>query len=205
MLTHPKGVHCPAPPALSLRFRWPSRPLSDSSLWTFSCLSSLRRSYLFGLRMFDTPTELALSLRAFCASTGCPVVDLLSLVHQMSSSGSSLPPFLVPTLPHAFSSETKLWKRGVSSLAALLNPHRRVRSRQLNSCELDVTSMRSSDCADGLRSWAWSRGNKETKQSFLQNPLTAQMGDERITGKEEYVLRSQVRNVQPPSYEQEYP
>ena len=205
MLTHPKGVHCPAPPALSLRFRWPSRPLSDSSLWTFSCLSSLRRSYLFGLRMFDTPTELALSLRAFCASTGCLVVDLLSLVHQMSSSGSSLPPFLVPTLPHAFSSETKLWKRGVSSLAALLNPHRRVRSRQLNSCELDVTSMRSSDCADGLRSWAWSRGNKETKRTLYKTPLQLRWGTNVSLARKSKFQRSQVRNVQPPSYEQEYP
>ena len=49
---------------------------------------------------------------------------------------------------------TTVWKRGVSSPVALLNPRRRVQSRQLNSGELDVTPMCSSDCSDGLRSWA---------------------------------------------------
>ena len=99
-----------------------------------------------------------------------------------------------------------MWKRGVSSLAALLNPRRRVQSRQLNSCELDVTLMRSSDCGDGLRSWAWSRGNKEHKSLSTEPPYNMhRVGGERSLAGRVSLRSFSNRNVQPPSYEPEYP
>ena len=52
------------------------------------------------------------------------------------------------------------------------------------------------------------RGVEATRNSHntLQNPLTAQMGDERIHWPGRVSMsRSQVRNVQPLSYEPEYP
>ena len=64
--------------------------------------------------------------------------------------------------------------------------------------------MCSSDCGDGLRSWAWSQDNKEHQTDSTKPPLQiTQVGDERsLAGR---VQRSQVRNVQPPSYEPGHP
>ena len=55
----------------------------------------------------------------------------------------------IPFSPEPICVEARLF---LSSAVALTNSRRHVQSRQLNSCELDVTLIYSSDCNDGLRS-----------------------------------------------------
>ena len=136
---------------------------------------------------------LRLNLLRACVSSTRPLVVLrcrcfVALSTRCSSSGSSLPPFLVSTLPHAFSSETNLWKRGwiYSFLAPCNNLCRRVQSQQLNSGELDVTPIRLATTMTASRSGGVESRQQGT-QSTLQNPLynMHNVGDERqLAGRE---------------------
>ena len=66
--------------------------------------------------------------------------------------------------------------------------------------------MCSNDCTDGLRSWAWSRGNKELNKLSTKPPYSANGGRTYSLARKStiHVLFSQSRNVQPLSYEPEY-
>ena len=144
-----------------------------------------------------------MGLRVFCpfnglscsrSSVACPPD-----VHQMSCSGSSLPPVSLPRLFHApLAPKPNLWKRdvGVSAFAARLDFRCRVQSRQLNSLSWMLLG-----CAGRQRhgvpiEWRGDKTHTRT-QTVLQNPLTSHsVGDERTGRKSMSSSCSQSRNVQ---------
>ena len=108
----------------------------------------------------------------------------------MSSFGSCLPPFSSPRFFHTPLAPKPVCGSADFSVAARYNLRLRVRSRQLNSGELDVTPMylrlrrRHPDLA------AWRRDTLEHKQ-YYTIPLTACTRRGRtLTGQEELKLRS---------------
>ena len=97
------------------------------------------------------------------------VVDLKSLVHQMSSfPGSSLPPFprLVSSTHHQLRNQVV---EARFSLAARYHLRRRVQRRQLNSIELDVTPMLLATTMTSSRSCGVETRHTRTLTT-LQNP-----------------------------------
>ena len=179
MLTHPKGVHCPAPPALSLLFRWPSQTLSDFFQRTFSFLFSSRGSCLFCLRLFDAPTEPALSLRVFCSSTGCPAWYIFCRL----STKRFPPALLFPlSLSQLFHTPSELRNQIVEArldyflLSCCGNLRRRVQRRQLNSGELDVTPMSKDIAATSSQLSGAESGNKEPNKLSTKPPYSSDGG-----------------------------
>ena len=139
---------------------------------------------------------LRLSLLRVCASSARPMVVLCSRYFVACPPKVVLPAllfplFLVSTLPHAFKLRNQVVEARCFVSSSSPNPRRRVQSTQLNSGELDVTLMRSSDCGDGLQSWAWSRGNKEHQSLSTKPPYNIHcVGDERSLARRVHVPSS---------------
>ena len=130
---------------------------------------------------------LRLSLLRVCASSARLMVVLRSryfvtLSTKRHSSGSSLPPFLVSTLPDAFKLRNQIGEARCDYFlfAAYNNLRRQVQSRQLNSGELDVTPMCRCYCNDVSGS-SGAESRQHGTQSTIQNPLynIQSLGDER--------------------------
>ena len=151
------------------------------------------------LRVFFVVQWVALRCRCF--------VDLSTKCYSF---GSSLPPFLVSTLPHALGSETKLWERGflLLLLADLVVEVARVdSSTRLSWMLLQCLTAQASTGPETL-----GRGVETTRtltHKCYRTPLQQDGGNERSLGRKSQtafsVLCSQNRNVQPPSYHSGHP
>ena len=97
----------------------------------------------------------------------------------------------------------------LSSTATFANPCRHVQSRQLNSCELDVTLICSSDCDDGLRSEGVESRQQGNQTNTTKPPYNIHRWGTNVHWQEEYNVGSKftfkVRNVQPPLYQPGHP
>ena len=97
----------------------------------------------------------------------------------------------------------------LSYAAALANPHRHVQSRQLNSCELEVTLICSCDCDDGLRLEGAESRQQGNQMNTTKPPYKSHRWGTNVQRQEEYNVRSkftfEVRNIQPPLYQPRHP
>ena len=129
---------------------------------------------------------------------------------QCCSFGSSLPPILVSTLPHAFKLRNQIVDARLddSFFAACDNLRHRVQSRQLNSGELDVTPIPLAIAMTASRSCGVESRQQGTQSTSTKPPYNIHsVGDERsLAGRASCSkFTFKVRNVQPPSYQPGHP
>ena len=130
---------------------------------------------------------LRLNLLQACASSTRPLVVLscrcfVALSTKRYSSGSSLPPFLDSTLPHAFKLRNQVVEARLDYffLAACTNLCRCVQRRQLNSGELDVTPIRLATAMMASRSCGVEMRQLGTRSISTKPPYNIHStGDER--------------------------
>ena len=130
---------------------------------------------------------LRLTLLRSCASSTRPLVVLrcrcfVDLSTKCYSSGSSLPPILVSTLPHAFKLRNQVVEARLdySFFATCNNLRRHVQSRQLNSGELDVTPIRLATAMAASRSCGVETRQLGTQSTSTKPPYNIHnVGDER--------------------------